>query len=135
MKGFETRTGAKSISSSYKFFGSINQDILAELIKFGVKGILRHNMVDLTREQILRLCSVYFAIQPDVSLKGIGLVRADMKRFLKVMCQMREVVIKRIGDGLGGINQQLSNIEEITDNFRHFNKEAYANLLKETRST
>ena len=135
MKGFERRTGAKSISSSYKFFGSISQDILAELILFTGKDILRHKMVDLNREQILRLCSVHFAIQPDVSLKELGLVRADMKTFLTVMCKMREGVIKRFGDGLGGINQQLSNIEEITDCFQDFSKAAYANLLKEARST
>ena len=135
MKGFETRTGAKSILSSYKFFGSINQDILAELIKFTVKDILRHKMVDLNREQILRLCSVHFAIQPDVSLKELGLVRADMKTFLLVMCKMREGVIKRFGDGLGGISQSLTNTERITDEFHHFSKAAYANLLKETRST
>ena len=121
-----------NLSAAYKLFGSLNNRILTEALMTIVKDLQRQHLIQQSRENVLRLYHLWFGIKPDTPLRKLNLVKANARRFLHELAEMRESVEKEYGKNLRGIDITLSNLVAIT---KDFPLDAFRRLLEVTCET
>ncbi len=114
--GGQDKVMQQKLSTSFKYFGGEVQPLAKAVLTDALCRVVDLDPTQtchLSHKEICKLVFVLCRIKPNTELKECGLLGAKKKSLVSVMGRSRERVVSSEGDGMHGLNDDLSNIDQM----------------------